>query len=43
MTGIAPEKLGLANKAGKVCVQCLKPYEITDGGTVIFEITTIEK
>ena len=36
--GVAPEKLGLANREGKTCVQCLDPCEITGGGTVIFEI-----
>jgi len=41
--GVAPEKLGLANKKGKACVQCLDPCEITGGGTVIFETTTTEK
>ena len=41
--GIAPEKLGLANKEGKACVQCLDPCEITGGGTVIFEITATKK
>ena len=33
--GVAPEKLGLANKDGKACVQCLDPCEIT-GWTIIF-------
>ncbi len=41
--GIAPEKLGLANKEGKACVQCLDPCEITGGGTVIFEIEFLER
>jgi len=41
--GVAPEKLGLANKEGKACVQCLDPCEITGDGTVIFEITTTGK
>jgi len=33
--GVSPEKLGLANKEGKACVQCLDPCEIT-GWTIIF-------
>ena len=41
--GIAPEKLGLANREGKACVQCLDPCEITGGGTVIFEIELLER
>jgi len=40
--GIAPEKLGLANREGKACVQCLDPCEITGGGTVIFEIEVLK-
>jgi len=37
---VSPEILGLANKDGRACVQCLNPCEITGGGTVTFEIVT---
>jgi len=40
--GVPAEKLGLANKEGRACVQCLDPCEITGGGTVIFEIELFE-
>lgn len=36
--GVSPKNLGLANKDGKSCVQCLDPCELTGGGTVTFEI-----
>jgi len=39
--GISPKKLGLANREGKACVQCLDPCEITGGGTVVFEIEVL--
>ncbi len=38
--GVNPETLGLANKEGRACVQCLNPRGITGGGTVTFEIIT---
>jgi len=40
--GVPPERLGLANREGKACVQCLDPCEITGGGTVVFEISLWE-
>ena len=40
--GVSPESLGLANKDGKACVQCLDPCELTGGGTVTFEIGVLE-
>ncbi len=35
--GVKPKNLSLGNK-NKTYVQCLDPCEITNGGTVIFEI-----
>jgi uncharacterized repeat protein (TIGR04076 family) len=39
-----PEEWGLAGKEerGKAYVQCLDPYEITGGGTAIFEVIAEE-
>lgn len=41
--GVSPKNLGLANKDGRTCVQCLDPCELTGGGTVIFEIGVLEE
>ena len=41
--GVNPVTLGLANKEGRACVQCLNPREITGGGTVTFEIEVLEE
>ena len=40
--GVSPEALGLANKDGRACVQCLDPCEFTGGGTVTFEIGALK-
>jgi uncharacterized repeat protein (TIGR04076 family) len=43
--GVKPEDLGLANTQGNgrsAYVQCLDPCGYTGGGTVIFEIETVE-
>jgi uncharacterized repeat protein (TIGR04076 family) len=36
--GVDPVDLGLAGSDGAVYVQCLDPQEVTDGGTVVFQI-----
>ena len=42
--GVEPVDLGLAPEHGKPArVQCLDPCEYTGGGTVIFEIDTVQK
>lgn len=43
--GIKGSELGLnkENNKNKAFVQCLDPCEYTDGGTVVFKITPIEK
>ena len=39
--GISPQALGLSATSGdRAYIQCLDPCEITNGGTVIFEIST---
>ena len=42
--GIDPTDLGLSGpEEGKAYVQCLDPCHLTDGGTVIFEISLIRE
>jgi uncharacterized repeat protein (TIGR04076 family) len=42
--GIPPESLGLSGpKQGAAYLQCLDPCELTGGGTVLFEVTPVDK
>lgn len=36
--GVEPAALGLADREGKACVQCLDPCRHTGGGTVVFRL-----
>ena len=36
--GVSPAELGIANKQGEACLQCLDPAAHTGGGTVTFQI-----
>lgn len=36
--GVAPQDLGLADREGRACVQCLDPCEETGGGTVTLRL-----
>ena len=40
--GASPAELGIANKQGKACLQCLDPAAHTGGGTVTFQIDVAE-
>jgi uncharacterized repeat protein (TIGR04076 family) len=39
--GISPKELGLG-KENSIFIQCLDPHDLTDGGTVIMEISKNE-
>lgn len=36
--GVDPKTLGLTKEGNKAYLQCLDPFELTGGGTVIFEV-----
>lgn len=40
--GISPAELGIADKQGKACLQCLDATAHTSGGTVVFQIEVSE-
>ena len=41
--GMDPKTLGLAKEGNRAYFQCLDPYDLTGGGTVIFEIIVDSK